>query len=249
MSAQSVQLGNRNKAKPARGAGRNVYSHIKQILDDPTLATSFGKLRAFLGVPAVSKSPFALAFTAALYDEGATSSALGLAVMLAYEEDARVVIIDCDLAHPGLHARLGITNSPGLSEAMAGKAPVESVLRRTILPNLRAMPAGSNSRPVGLQEARELRRWLGNFIGLGQFDYVILDMPPVNASLATRELTAIADAVALVVRAGATPREELLLAISRLAQRRIAGIVINGARPKAAAWATGLIDADEVEGQ
>jgi Mrp family chromosome partitioning ATPase len=62
-----------------------------------------------------------------------------------------------------------------------------------------------------------------------QFDVVIVDTPPINLITDAAQVVSSVDGVILVVRAGATEREALEIALERLerAGARLLGIVLN----------------------
>jgi Mrp family chromosome partitioning ATPase len=61
------------------------------------------------------------------------------------------------------------------------------------------------------------------------FDWVIVDTPPVVLLSDANLLSAMVDGAVLVVRAGATPHELVTRAIAALGRERILGVVLNRA--------------------
>ena len=210
-------------------------SELERILADARLLKKFHETITSFNLPTTVTRPFTIGVTAAVYDEGATSVALGIAASLACDNPTRVAIADCDLGWPSLHRRLNVPVAPGLGEIIAQRATKDEALRQTLLPNLRALSAGQRPQR-GVLAALALRGWLTQFLQQAETDYLVLDLPPVNVDLGTHILAALADAVILVVRAGATPRKEVQAALNRLEPTRLAGIVVNEAQPGIPDW-------------
>lgn len=225
-----------------RVAHRSSRSEVDGVLDDTVLIDRFREVLAMLDLPSTARHPFTIGVTAALYDEGATSVAVGVATTLAYDRPDRVTIADCDLGWPSLHRRLAIPPTPGIGELVAGRALTDEALRQTCLPNLTALSAGRRPKR-GIQEAARVQQWLTRYKQEEAVDYLVLDLPPVNVDLGTAVLASTTDALILVVRGGATPRDELKAALVRLGPRPVAGIVINQAQPALPGWLTRLFDA------
>lgn len=215
---------------------------IDEIANDVSLIEKFRLIIAALDLPAVAARPLTIGVTATLYDEGATSVALGLAATLAREQPVQVAIADCDLGWPSLHQRLKIPLTPGLGELIVGRATKEDALRPTGQPNLVALPAGKRPQR-GADAADRVRHWLKEFKQESEYDVLILDLPPVNVDEGVGVLASVTDAVVLVVQSGVTPRNELRSALARLRGYHLAGIVVNRAQPTLPDWLVRLINA------
>src|SRR5262249_11197167 len=84
-------------------------------------AEAFRTLRTAMLFSAPGAPPKVVMMTSAGASEGKTVSALNLATSLA-ESGARVLLIDGDLRRPGCHQLLGLENTAGLSNFLAGQA-------------------------------------------------------------------------------------------------------------------------------
>jgi Mrp family chromosome partitioning ATPase len=116
-----------------------------------------------------------LLFTAATAGAGTTTVLLNAAVTLAREDGRRVVVVDAHLRRPAVAARLGLGETPGLREVLAGRLPTESAVRPTALPQLSALTAGAaDASPVRLA-GEAMRAILGQL--RERFDMVLVDGP------------------------------------------------------------------------
>jgi len=160
--------------------------------------------------------------------EGKTTMAVNLAAMLA-SLGSRVVIVDCDMRRPACHRAAGVPNEPGFVQCLTGRVE----LRDAILPvpgvaNLSVVPCGPiPPNPAELLSSPLAAGLLGRL--RGEFEYVILDSPPLLSVADARILSTVSDAVALVVRAYETSYDAVRRARSLLydAGARILGVALN----------------------
>jgi polysaccharide biosynthesis transport protein len=168
-----------------------------------------------------------IAIASSLPAEGKTSTALNLAVVLA-QLGKRVVLIDADLHKPRLHEILRVSNRVGLVSILAEGATPTDVIHQTSIPNVFLIPSGPNSpNPSGLLSSPALGRLL-EFTAMN-FDFVILDTPPVSPVADALLLGHEVDGVVLTVRGGRTTREHVMRVRDKLVRSnvRILGVLIN----------------------
>jgi capsular exopolysaccharide synthesis family protein len=189
---------------------------------------SFRSLRTALVSKFEPSGTKIIVFTSAQPLEGKTTTAVNMAMALAFG-GSRVLIIDADMRRPGLHRPLRLTNDRGLSQVLVGQARVRDVIQRTVDPNLLAITAGHTPpNPSELLTSERMRTLLTN-LQRGPFDWIIIDTPPVLAVTDAVTLTPHVSGVTFVVGAEMTRRrlaERALETIMSTHPRQV-GVVLN----------------------
>jgi capsular exopolysaccharide synthesis family protein len=160
--------------------------------------------------------------------DGKTVTVANLALTMAQEFQRQVLLIDADLRSARLHASLGISREPGLSDVLTGAASLDEALVSISEHRLIALPAGkTHDRPAELLGSEPMRRLME---GLARrFDRVLVDTTAAHFADAG-VLEPIADGVLLVVRAGRTSRQAITRAIGLVPRTKLLGVVLNDTR-------------------
>jgi succinoglycan biosynthesis transport protein ExoP len=168
-----------------------------------------------------------IAVTSTLPSEGKTSTALNLAVVLG-QLGKRVVLVDADLHKPRLHETLRISNRVGLVSILAENVAPTEAIQKTVIPGVFVVTAGPNSpNPSGLLSSDAMKKFL-EFVSMN-FDYVVIDTPPVSPIADALLLGNMTDGVVLTVKGGKTPRDLIIRVRDKLLRSnvRILGVLIN----------------------
>ena len=162
-----------------------------------------------------------------VHDEEKHVFAANIAVVMA-QAGKKVLLIDCDFAHPTQHALFRLENR-GLFEAVNSESEVNAFCQRTKQAGLSLLAAGSVALPDLLASERfpkmldELKK---------AYDYILLDAPAVLASADALAAAGCADGVVLVIESGKEEPKTARLAKKRLeqAKARILGCVLNSVK-------------------
>ena len=162
-------------AVPRLGTGDSelIYAPLSPFSE------AFRSLRTLILVSARSKPTHTILVTSAVGDAGKTVVAYNLAVAFA-QQGAKVLLVDADFRHAGLHRFFGVPLSPGLSqvttEALGSTIPF--VVTHSLLPTLSLLPAGESPQlPAEYFESQLFDSFLRE--SASRFDLVIFDGPPV----------------------------------------------------------------------
>ncbi|MGL5353943.1 MAG: CpsD/CapB family tyrosine-protein kinase [Clostridium sp.] len=190
-------------------------------------AETYRTLRTNLQYSSFDKEYKVIVVTSSEPGEGKTTTAGNLAISLAQGEK-RVIIIDCDLRKPSLHKRFKVSNLMGLSDVLIGREKIETAGSR-YKKNLTVLTAGKI--PPNPAEMLGSKAMTALLIDLqDEFDYIILDTPPVQAVTDSQIVATKADGVILVVKAERTKKESVQSSINLLKKvnAHIIGTVLNG---------------------
>lgn len=205
---------------------------ISLLQPDSFVAEQYRTLRQRLESLSAQRPLRTLAIVSALPGEGKTSAAVNLAVVSEMHLDRRVLLVDCDLRKPKIHRALGITPTAGLAEVLTDQATIEDAIQKVTGPAfeggaLEVLPVhGQPPNPSELLSSGKMRTLCEELAR--RYDLVILDTPAALSLPDAKTVTDLSDGALLVVRADATPEEDVQNTLDLLDRRRIVGVVLNG---------------------
>jgi capsular exopolysaccharide synthesis family protein len=222
----SLGLGRREP----KGTNAGSMDLVVQFSPESAFAEQYRSVRTSLLFSMEETNKRALAVTSPLPQDGKTATACNLAASLA-QAGKRVVIIDADLRKPRLHKVFGMKNLNGLTKYLTTGVVWEDLLRATPISTLFLINAGPiPPNPLELLGSGKMAALIGQL--KQDFDFVLVDTPPVLAVSDALVLGSRLDGAIMVVRRGRTPREALKRAQEKLDTHKIKnlGVVINGVR-------------------
>jgi succinoglycan biosynthesis transport protein ExoP len=191
---------------------------------------SFRNLRsALLFMPNGEARPKTILISSSLPREGKSTVAFYLAATMAMTR-SRVLLIDADMRRPMLHEFLAAAASPGLAEILSEEVSTARAIVPSCLENLHLLPAGVARRNPG--ELVLSPGWNDLMAAIyPQFDYVLIDSPPLLATDDAASLAPKADGVLMIVRSAFTSARMARRGVDLLMQRRahVLGLVFNRA--------------------
>jgi succinoglycan biosynthesis transport protein ExoP len=201
---------------------------IIQVRPYSSIAEAFRNVRTnvLLARPELPSKALLVTSTAPL--EGKTVVAANLAAALA-QAGRKVLLVDADMRRPRLGTVFGVGGEgPGLAQILAEGASLDAAARPTVIERLSLLPCLSRpSNPSELLESDALAAFIAG--AKERYDIVLFDSPPLMAVTDAAILAGRVDAVLLVVKASATPRELLHRGMSMLADMNatLVGGVLN----------------------
>ena len=162
--------------------------------------------------------------------DGKTLTAINLAGALAQAPDARVLLVDADLREAALAARLGLgeRTGPGLVDAILdANLTLEKVARVRPDLNLSVLLAGRlPSAPYEVLKSPRVGELLAE--ARQQYDYIVLDTPPLVSFPDCRIIGRWVDGFLITVAAHRTSRKLLEEALNVTEAAKIVGLIFNG---------------------
>ena len=205
-----------------------VNEHLVSLVDPTSFeADQYRTLRHVLERKHPTKR--LIAVTSAVAGDGKTTTAINLAGTLAQAPDARVLVTDLDLRTRSLGNNLGlIVQSPGLVDLILDPdLTPEDVIRRHPRFRLSVLPAGpALTVPYELLKSPRMGELLRTVSQ--QFDYVVLDTPPLVPVPDFRLIADLVDGFIIVVAAHRTPRKLFEDTLNLIDPAKLIGIVFNG---------------------
>jgi capsular exopolysaccharide synthesis family protein len=222
----------RLKGKGGAPAEENEVTALALINDVRSpAAEAYRHLRTSLLLSSAGQPPRTILVTSSQPSEGKTTTAVNTAVMLA-QTGVEVLIVDCDLRRPRVHAHFGVGNAPGLTNYLSGESDLESVLQTNEkLPQLKLLTSGPiPPNPAELLGSNEMRKLLSELTD--RFTHVIIDSPPAISFTDASVLSTFVDGVMLVVHGGRSSRAVVRRAKQQLLDvgANIFGIVLNNVK-------------------
>ena len=172
-----------------------------------------------------------LEVTSALKGEGKTTTVVNLGYTLARNLGRKTLLIDCDFRCPALHEYVTIPAQAGLIELLDGEASLENCLSAIDEVPCSILSIGRTGEDFNeLTRIQQLKAILPRI--RMNFDYVIINTPPVLPSASVGILASLADFHIMVIRAGTTPKHVVKQAFKMLGLSGGAHVILNAVEGK-----------------
>jgi Mrp family chromosome partitioning ATPase len=195
---------------PEAFEGKLILSHAA-----PVAVEQYRRLAAALHELQAAHGTKVLMVTSSVPREGKTLTVSNLALTLSESYGRRVLLIDADLRRPSVHEVFQLKNTTGLSDGV--------------------LPAGrADSNPMAGLTSRRMQTLLEE--SAREFDWVLLDAPPVGIMPDASLLAHLTQGVIFVIAAGLTPYPLVQRALTDIGREAVVGVVLNrvaaGAMPE-----------------
>lgn len=185
-------------------------------------------IRSSILLSAEGDSKRVLVVTSTTPGDGKTTFTTNFAITMAASGN-KTLLIDGDLRRGNVHNYFGQSLENGLADVLEGRIQMSGAIRETSEKGLFLMTAGSRpANPSELLIGPKTRDLIAKL--RKEFDYVIIDSPPLTAIDDTFSLAAFSDGLMYVVRAGVTSMKLAKVALNLVQQRgvNLMGLVVNG---------------------
>lgn len=199
---------------------------------DPTGGTSedYRTLRTSLLYSLVDAPPKAIVITSPGPGEGKSTTCANLGVVLA-QAGKRTLVVDCDLRKPRMHQLFGVRNLEGMVNVLVGERSLDEVARDAAVPELKVVTSGPiPPNPSELLGSRRFSELLDR--ARQDFDYLLLDTPPVEAVSDATILAGQTDGTLLVFNARSTRKGAVRQSVHSLQSvgANVLGTVMNSVK-------------------
>lgn len=142
--------------------------------------------------------------TSSVSGEGKTLTSINMATVFAMS-DKKTILLGLDLRKPKLHDDFNVSNEVGVVNYLIGQKEILEIIQETQIPNLDIITSGpippNPSELLLSNQTNDLMEYLKN-----NYDYIIIDTPPVGLVADAIELFKYTDAVMYIVRQNYTQR-------------------------------------------
>jgi receptor protein-tyrosine kinase len=207
-----------------------LASRLVTVLDSTSAASeAYRTLRTNLLYSLVDPPPKVIVLTSPGPGEGKSTTCANLGVALA-QAGKDVLIVDCDFRKPVMHKFFGARNLQGVVDVLAGERNLQEVWRQQV-EGLKVLPVGTI--PPNPAEVLGTQRFTNFLAGVrAEFDYVLVDAPPVGLVSDPAILATQGDGVLLVLDAQNTSKGSVRQAMRSLETvgARVLGTVMNNVK-------------------
>ena len=207
---------------------------------DMAFGESVRRLRSGLLIARSGTPPQVLLMSSPSPGEGKSTLSLNLAISLSQYEK-KVLLVEADMRRPVLRRRLGLEGTDGLSVLLSDREAAAGILPAPNNPNLYFLPAGpAPPYPADLLGSPRMHSLMEEW--RAEFDFIVVDSPPVLPVTDAQLLEEMADATVLLARVGVTTRAalgrayNLLLTHRKDAARPAIGVLLNFVTRRSSAY-------------
>jgi succinoglycan biosynthesis transport protein ExoP len=172
-----------------------------------------------------------IGIVSALPGEGKTTIAATFAAFIA-KSGARTLLIDGDLRNPSISNTLGYRNSPGLLDLVTNKSSAQELVIHDLKYKFDFLPSSTQIKPSNSSDiltspaVKQMLKAAAN-----DYDYVLVDLPPVLAVVDVKAAAHLFDAFIMVVEWGSTSTDDIVRAVatSSTLSEKLIGTILNKA--------------------
>ncbi len=207
--------------------GLNLIAH--NDLKNPA-TEAYRVIRTSIQFAQAGKELKTLAFTSCMPNEGKSITVANLAVVLT-QAGKSVLLLDCDMRSPTVHKNFNLSNKVGLSSCISMGTALSDAVQKTSIEGLYALTGGViPPNPSELLGSEQMKNVLQR--AKEQYDYVLIDTPPVMPVTDALIVSRFVDGMILVI-ASAEVKVEMARDVKNQlvnAGANILGVVLNKVR-------------------
>ena len=207
-------------------AETKLFEDEYRVIKRPILSNAFGR-----NSDTVERG-YVVLVTSAIAGDGKTFTCINLALSLAREQDTSVLLIDADVPKPHISSLFDAQDEPGLVDYLDGStSDMADIELQTSVDGLTIIPAGkSGENSSELLSSDRMLKMLEDVHRRDPRRIILIDSSPLLLTSESRALASVAGQVALVVRAGITPKGAVSDAIATLDTGKPTNLILNQVR-------------------
>lgn len=207
--------------------GLNLIAH--NDLKNPA-TEAYRVIRTSIQFAQAGKELKTLAVTSCMPNEGKSITVANFAVVLT-QAGKSVLLLDCDMRNPTVHKNFNLSNKVGLSSCISMGTALSDAVQKTSIEGLYALTGGViPPNPSELLGSEQMKNVLQR--AKEQYDYVLIDTPPVMPVTDALIVSRFVDGMILVI-ASAEVKVEMARDVKKQlvnAGANILGVVLNKVR-------------------
>lgn len=202
------------------------------VLNDPKspAAEAYRMVRTNLDYTNIDHDNKVMIVTSSKTQEGKTTTICNLAATLS-QDGKKVLLVDCDLRKPRIHKLFNLSNQIGLTNILTNQNTLEEGIQQIEeLPKLFIMPSGPiPPMPSELLGSKRMCQLLEDIAK--DYDYVLIDTPPVLSVTDASIIAGKVDGVILTVAMGETHKDAIRTAVKSLerVEANMLGVILTKA--------------------
>lgn len=207
-------------------AENKLFEDEYRVIKRPILSNAFGRNST------IADEGYVVLVTSAIAGDGKTFTCINLALSLAREQDASVILIDADILKPHISSLFGAQDEIGLVDYLNGSVSnIGDIELQTSIDRLTLLPAGSSGEHSSeLLSSDRMLDLMSSIHRRNPRQIVLIDSSPLLQTSESRAIASIAGQVALVIRAGSTPKGAVSDAIATLDTDKPINLILNQVR-------------------
>jgi capsular exopolysaccharide synthesis family protein len=228
---QLLAVAGNGDGQSASEASKYIAHRASHLDPRSSVAETYRSLRTTILFAGLDKDIQVLALSSSAPQEGKSTTSSNLAIVMS-QMGKKTLLVDADLRRPVLHSVFGIAREPGLTNLLFDRATFDEAIRATDVPNLFVLPCGIiPPNPAELLGSNRMHQLIDRL--REEFDFILLDTPPVVAVTDALLLGHVADATVLIARAGVSRIDALLKAMDSVERSgaNLLGVVLNDFNP------------------
>jgi len=222
-------------SEKAIGKARVAHERITRVTveefvakPDSLMAEQFRKLRSIIATHNFTSSLRSVLVTSCMPGEGKTKVTINLSATIARGLDDSVILVDADLRRKSLSFLLGLQNTLGLSDVLAGRAGIQEAIINTEINGLTILPAGFNPpNPAELIASIRMKNLVERLKEGNNGSYILIDSTPIVSTSEANVLSQMVDGVIVVIMADKTRRDVAKRELHTINAGKILGVVLN----------------------